>query len=100
MIEVGVLLVAVVFDALRDRNYPQRMGWSRDQWRWHVYKWIAFYTPLVYVVADWKILWIVLAAFVGLVLWRGVYTWPWVSSSAWESTAVLAAPEENPEHEF
>jgi hypothetical protein len=46
VVEMVLGLVVVMCDALRDRWVDRRVGW----WRWHIVKWLAFYTPFVYVI--------------------------------------------------
>lgn len=83
MIEIFVFLVAVIFDALRDRYYPfltrfdeeGPLGWSKIQWRWHIFKWIGYYTPLAYVAwkSDLYFTELAFCAIGGFFIWRWIY---------------------------
>ena len=47
MIEIIIIIIVVIADALRDS------WWNKANfWQSHVPKWIAFYTPLIYIL--WK----------------------------------------------
>lgn len=78
MTEIIVVLWATVFDALRDRYYPalqaQWPRWSKEQWRWHVFKWLAFYPQLIYIIWEFHIYEKMLLALICLFVWRFVYT--------------------------
>ena len=65
MLTVLVVLQAVAFDAIRDGNL--HTGW----WQFHVPKWIAFYTPLIYIVwmSGLRIRAIAALAFASWILW-------------------------------
>jgi len=80
MIEIAILICATVFNALADRYYPIRVSslkWTPAQWRWHIFKWLHFYPPLVYII--WKsgmpFVTAGLLALCCLILWRAVYNW-------------------------
>ena len=48
---VGIVMVVTICDAYRDRWMPDRCrGEKRRQWHW--VKWVAFFTPLGYMVFD------------------------------------------------
>jgi hypothetical protein len=47
-----VILISVVFDALRDA-WMKNEGW----WKRHIPKWISFYTPLAYIMFTDMIWW-------------------------------------------
>lgn len=72
-----VVIMATVFDALRDRFYPRLANawprWTKEQWCWHVFKWIAFYSPLVYITWDLHIYEKLLWALFCFILWRVAY---------------------------
>lgn len=84
MIEILVFAVAVIFDALRDRYYPflnrfdedGPFGWSKNQWRWHIFKWVGYYAPLVYVAwkSEFSFMTLFLCAICGFFLWRWIYS--------------------------
>lgn len=77
MIEIILIAWATVFDALRDRYYPKLANawprWTREQWRWHIFKWLAFYPPLVYIVWSFHIYEKFLLAMICFFIWRFVY---------------------------
>ena len=49
--ELLIIYIATCFDAWRDAQScrKDRVGWKQ----WHWVKWVAFYTPLVYIVWLW-----------------------------------------------
>lgn len=76
MLEIALIIVVTACDALRDR-WMFELGarrWTRKQWRWHVVKWIAFYAPLLYVLAKSGLSWeIPPLAVLCFGLWQGLY---------------------------
>lgn len=70
---VFVIIASVIFDAWRD-------AWIGEAW-WprHIVKWLAFYTPLVYILhrdgflSRQNLKNLVILAFVSLLVWRMVY---------------------------
>lgn len=44
-IAIGVILLTVFFDALRD-GFSSSQNW----WKRHIYKWLHFYTPLLFIL--------------------------------------------------
>lgn len=75
-----VCFVASFFDGARDAGIGRfsHVTW----WRWHVVKWIAFYTPLVFILVKtlqyWALLFIVPIAMISWVLWQlGFHAGEW-----------------------
>ena len=80
MTEIAIILVVTVCDALRDRwhgDLGKLERWTEKQWRWHVVKWISFYSPLVYILLQLRseCSSVAFLAIFCLILWRVVYTW-------------------------
>ena len=66
IIILAVIVITVFFDALRDGWYG-RIGW----WKWHIVKWIAFYTPIIYILwVNFAWYWILAMAIPAWLLWR------------------------------
>ncbi len=69
MLEIILIIIVVIADALRDAWWN-----TTTYFKCHVPKWIAFYTPLVYIL--WKMglqwYWIVLLAVICHFLWNFV----------------------------
>lgn len=82
MVEIVIVFVVTITDALRDRWHGELgdtgpfFDWTKKQWRWHLVKWIAFYTPLVYVVAraQLELVWLLVLSVFSFFLWRLVYS--------------------------
>ena len=45
MIDIAIILISVICDALRDNLMLEMFGiqWSQIQWEWHLVKWIAMF---------------------------------------------------------
>lgn len=73
MIEFVVLMLATITDALRDRwiNRREDIGW----WRWHIVKWLNFFSLAGYVFfrADFSPCLGFLFIFFCWVLWNVIY---------------------------
>jgi len=65
---ISVAVVVSLMDGIRDANVGRRAGW----WRWHIVKWLAFYTPFAALIWCCKIqLGIVfIAALLASAAWR------------------------------
>ena len=69
MIEIIIIIIVVIADALRDS------WWNKTNfWQCHIPKWIAFYTPLIYIL--WKLglqwYWIIPFALFCYFLWTWI----------------------------
>lgn len=64
---LAMIMIATVFDAARDATIGE-LPWLAS----HAIKWIAFYTPLVYIVwrERWKPITVVAVASIGFLLWE------------------------------
>lgn len=98
VIALLTILVSCFFDPIRDATYG-KVSW----WEWHAYKWIAFYTPLVYIVLRewwpwqmwtlrtypefyafrWKFVWYIVG--IAIAAWLTWQAGMAVSGAGWES---------------
>lgn len=72
---IAIMLMFVfvsVADAVRDAWVARKAPW----WRWHVVKWLAFYTPLVCIIvlAKLSLAEVTVAAISSWVFWRLAYS--------------------------
>lgn len=79
MLEIAIITTSVIFNALADRYYPWRMdawpAWTPAQWRWHLYKWMHFYPPLIYLllVSEIHLAWKIGFSIACVFIWKIVY---------------------------
>lgn len=75
MIELAIIIIVTICDALRDRwTFDLGPAWTKKQWRWHIVKWLAFYLPLLYIVVKMGVgRMTAVLAIVCFFLWRGIY---------------------------
>jgi hypothetical protein len=66
-IPLAVILIATVFDAARDVTIG-KLSWLA----WHAIKWVAFYTPLIWIVwrERWKPITIAIVVLLSFLLWE------------------------------
>ena len=54
-----VVYVSVCFNALMDKAMPEmykfrmRSHWSREQWRWHIFKWVCLFSVWILLICIW-----------------------------------------------
>jgi hypothetical protein len=84
--EITIIMIVVIADAIKDGLEGRG---SAPWWKWHVFKWIAFYTPMGVLVYSYlarfafhpfEVLFILIYAVLCKVIWKMIYmlTQRWV----------------------